>query len=470
MTLCVAAVATAPGISPRAVIRLSGPGAIGIARGLFVPAAHEASGALPAWRWIEGRARWAEGPGGTVPAGLVLFRAPRSYTGEEGAELHVPGSPVVVRGVLASLHAAGARAAGPGEFTRRAFENGRLTLAQAEAVLAVIDAERESDHRRALAELRAGRRAEVARLRDRVCELLARIEGSLDFSEEGIDFFGEGTLAARLGGLAAEAAGLAGTGGAEPSRALPRILLVGKANAGKSTLFNALLDAGAVGTIESPVAGTTRDVVEARAVWDGVEIVLADTPGQLPPCPLTGEGRDVGERDADAAGQAVLQEALARKPFVLFVVDGSRPWEAEDAAVEAATRACPRRIVLAKADLPRASDPPPPPGGEGRGEGEPLAVSARTGRGVPELRSFLAAWAAGEGRFDPAAASAAERAGLEEAAARLAAARAEAERGGALELVALSVREATEAFAPLFGDYPSDDILDRVFSRFCIGK
>lgn len=464
MSRPVAALATAPGASARAVIRVSGDGSVALLEQVFCASDGRALSGLESGRWIEGRARWTAepGPGGSCPAGLVLFRAPRSYTGEEAAEIHLPGNPLVARGVLAALVAAGAVPAGPGEFTRRAFENGKLSLSQAEAVLSIIDAERDDDHRAAARALLSGRRTGIVSLRESAAELLGRLEGSLDFSEEGIDFFSDRTLAGRLIDLEQEAIHLAESpdaGGMAGS--VFRVLLVGKANAGKSTLFNALLGTDSrARTIESPVAGTTRDLVEARSAWGGVEILLVDTPGRL-------EGTGGA---ADAAGQGILEVELARKPFVLLVVDGARSWGPEDAAIEAATRGCPRRIVLAKADLPLRLDSPLPCGGEGQGEGVLFAVSSRTGQGIEELRSALAVWIAAARPRDPLAGSTAARIVLAAVSERLAAARAEAERGGAPELVALSLREAVEAFAPLFGDYPSDDILDRVFSRFCIGK
>ncbi len=479
MSRPVTALATAPGASPRAVIRVSGDGAIALLGNVFAPVGGGALADRASGRWIEGRARWTPdgGPGGACPAGLILFRAPRSYTGEEAAELHLPGNGVVARGVLAAIMAAGAAPAGPGEFTRRAFENGKVSLEEAEAVLAVIDAERDEDHAAAARALLEGRRTGISALRESAAELLARLEGSLDFAGEGIDFFRDLPLAGRLRDLEARAARLAGspdTGGVAVP--VPRVMLVGKANAGKSTLFNALSGAGAgTRTIESDVAGTTRDLVAAEAEWkagtDKIRLLLVDTPGRLPvaPSPLTGEGRDGGGTDADVAGQEILGEALARKPFVLLVLDGSRAWGPEDAAVEAATRACPRKTVMTKADLERRFNFPLPLGGEGRSEG-PLLVSARTGAGIPELREMIAGWITESRSRDPLAGSLAARIALAVAADRLTAAHAEAERGGAPELVALSLREAVEAFSPLFGDYPSDDILDRVFGRFCIGK
>lgn len=458
----IAALATPPGRAARGLIRLSGNGSLAVAARVFHPSGGAPPEAWLSFRWIDGRLRWGERSDDVAPAGLVAMRAPRSYTREDMAEIHAPGNPLILAGALARLLASGARAAGPGEFTRRAYENGRLSLVQAEAVLTAIRAERDDDHRRALALLSAERRARILRLRDGVVDLLALLEGSLDFAEEGIDFFGEEPLADRIAALAREAASLA-TGGESAAEALPdgalRLLLVGKANAGKSTLFNRLVGAaGATAQIVSAVAGTTRDLVEARLPPGFGGAVAVDTPGLL----------EEGRGEADAAGQAILDAALARGPCVLFVADGARPWEPADAALYARCRSLPHRVAVTKSDRPRRLDL------AGRVTPEAaaaaLAVSALTDEGIPALAGALAAWLSEVRRGDPRAGRVAEAQALAAARAALSAARAEVLAGAPPEIAAVALREAAEAFAPLVGGHAPKAILDRLFSRFCIGK
>ncbi len=468
MTDTIAAVATPPGPSPRAILRLSGVEAIVVAARVFTPRSGGPLAAQPSFRWIEGTVRWegAPGPGSLAPAGLILMRAPKSYTREEMAELHVPGNPVLVGALYARILAAGARSAEPGEFTRRAFENGRLDLTQAEAVLGVIDAERGEDHRRALALLGENRRTRATALRESVAGLLALLEGSLDFAEEGIDFFQDESLPEQIRYLRetlSAAAADSQVPRGDVAAGLPRLFLVGKANAGKSTLFNSLVQgSGALPNLESPVAGTTRDMIEAEVSWPlgnrAVAFILVDTPGFL------------GEAAAcvDETGHKLLAAALAGRPFVLFVADGGRPWEKEDGELYERCRGLAHRVVIAKGDLPRRLD--------WVGVVEPeaaaaaLTASARTGAGIPELQKALAEWMVDERRSDPARAQAAEGAIYTAVGEALDRAWEEARQGGAPELVAASLREAVEGFSPLFGPAAPEEMLDRIFGKFCIGK
>lgn len=448
------AAATAPGGAPRAVVRLSGPEAIAVALSLFAPDGQGAEeGDLPAFRWIDGTVRWAEPPAPPAPAGLVLMRAPRSYTREDMAELHVPGSPPIARGILALLAASGARSAGPGELTRRAFENGRLSLSQAAAVLALIESERPEDHRLALAALAGDRRDRLDGLRARVVEALADLEGSLDLAEEGIDFLPPGELAGRIEGFLSECRALEGEGPAAPRDPVRRVLLVGKANAGKSTLFNRLAGAS---QIVSDVPGTTRDLAGARLRLGRGIAELVDTPGRLPG----------PEGEIDRAGRAILERDLSRRPLVVLVLDGSRPWEPEDGALYAACEGLERILAVNKGDLPPRLDL------AGRVAPEDarasVSLSARTGEGVPALQEALA------GRLEAAAGGwtpfAAEGMALASARGALSAALDDARAGAPGELVAVHLRDAAVAFGPLHGGFASREVLDALFSRFCVGK
>ncbi|MDR3077802.1 MAG: 50S ribosome-binding GTPase [Planctomycetota bacterium] len=390
------------------------------------------------------------------PARILLLPAPRSYTREDMAELHLPGSPPLLTAGLAALAAAGAREAAPGEFTFRAFRNGRLSLGQAEAVEAVISAAREDERRAALARLGDENRRRISAWRDLVLDLAARTEAVLDFPEEELD----AGVAPGLAGLAAELE-REGMGVASAPElgapALPRVALAGLVNAGKSALFNALLGENA--SLASPEASTTHDLLRRQAEWEGTRLVLSDLPGYHP----GGDGRQ--RRIGDLG-----LERLEGEDVVCWVIDASRPPEpAWDGLLEKFSG----RIVavLHKSDLPAALS-----GREvekalarrGLSARAILAASAAAGRGLEELRLTLARAAArtsGEGGWS-------RREALELAAARseLRAAAAEFSGAGRLELAAESLRRAGDGFSRAMGEGYAETVLARIFSRFCLGK
>ena len=443
------------GAAPRGIVRLSGPRACEFCDLIF-----RASGApLP-----EG-ANYVAGEGcldlggdwPPVPALAYVMRAPTSYTREDVVEFHTVGAVPIMRALLSRMLAAGARAAGPGEFTRRAYLNGRLDLAQAEAVRRIIQARSEAEHRRSLEQLAGSLSARVASLRGEVVDLCAEIEAALDFSDQDIEPISPADLLERAVGIGEHLAAIRCGPGAGALRAeLPRVLLCGPPNAGKSSLFNALLRAERA--IVSPHPGTTRDLIEATLAVGDLEFQLVD-------CAGIRESADELER----MGSRRSRSAADAADILLLVLDTARPLDAgERRLIEAADL---RRslVVLAKCDLPRAWHEdeirPHLP------DAPVLATSARTGEGIHALGEALRN-AILSGRADRSTAryllEARHEAALARAAEALDRAREAAVAG--FEFVALELREVLAALGEIAGETATDDILDRIFSGFCIGK
>jgi tRNA modification GTPase len=454
----IAAVSTPPGHAPRGVIRVSGPRSAELARAV-------ARGTEPPELARRGfwRGRFDDGRG-EQPLLLLWMPAPHSYTREDVAEFHLPGNPYLLDAALARLFALGAEPARPGEFTRRAFENGRIDLLQAEGVLAMVQAANESERRAAAALLFGGLGERVAGVRDQLEGLRALCEASLDFDETDTLSVPAAEIEA-LGrkALGAVEAALAWEERREPLSALPRISLVGRPNAGKSSLFNAL--AGGPHALVSEHAGTTRDGV--AAIWRiaGVDCRLVDTPG-------IADG-DLDEPDRIAQELARAEHASA--DLLLWVVDAAAPGERLEVA-ERLPKGVPRLIAWNKIDLPEAHSRPAM---EPR---EPsltwVAVSALEGRGLGELADWAAALLglagdgiqrAGEPRLGREL-SLRHRHALESSRRELAAALDLLASGAPLDLAAEALRAATDALDDIAGRTTPEDLLDRIFARFCLGK
>ncbi len=413
--------ATAQGRAAIAVLRLSGPATRAMLRRLCkVPPPREAR--LRTLRAASGEA---------LDRAIVLWLpGPRSYTGEDCAELHLHAGPAVLAAVAAALAQAGARPAEPGEFTRRAFLAGRLDLTEAEAVADLAAAETEAQRRQALRQLEGGLALRLAAWSQRLTEILAHAESLIDFPDEDaaqlLAAIGDGraALAAELRAAIEDAAG-------ERLRDGLTVAVAGPPNAGKSTLFNAL--AGREAAIVAATPGTTRDVIETRVVLGGVPVTLLDTAGL----------RD----SADPVEQEGIARARARAAEADLVLNlhpaGSAPLPI------AARRAL---SVATKTDL-HASD-------------AELAVSAMTGAGLAALRQRLEAEAVALTRAagPPPLTTARHRAALAEAARHL---ETEVELA---ELVAEELRAARAALGRVSGQTGVESVLDAIFSRFCIGK
>jgi len=445
MTDTIYAPATAAGRAAVAVVRLSGPKTKAAVRAVtgVVPKARRAS------------LRTLRGVGGEdIDRALVLvFDGPESYTGEDAAEFHVHGGTAVVAALIETLHAMGLRLAEPGEFTRRAFENGKLDLAQAEGVADLIEAETEAQRRQALEQL-GGRLSDVqARWTDAMLEALAMLEAAVDFPDEEVPQDVAARARPVLERLVAEleiAAADAERG--ERIREGYRIALIGAPNAGKSTLLNAL--AGRDAAIVTATPGTTRDIIEVPMVLAGYKALMADTAGL----------RETGD-EIEAEGVRRARAWAAAADLRLWLVDGSG----------AVAGAVPMELrpgdlcLITKRDLPVG-----PAGAWAAAQAKRLGLSAAeiSNKGPSDL-----AWIRGvleerivealEGAEPPAATRLRHQELLAEAADRLRHAIGQDEQ---IELAAEDVRLAARALDRITGRIDPEQVLGRIFSTFCIGK
>ncbi|HUN67403.1 MAG TPA: tRNA uridine-5-carboxymethylaminomethyl(34) synthesis GTPase MnmE [Burkholderiales bacterium] len=431
----IAAVATPPGRGGIGIVRVSGPKAAQIARAV--------TRRLPAPRAAT-LCSFGDSRGECVDEGIALFfPAPHSYTGEDVLELQGHGGPVVTHSVLGAVLDAGARLAEPGEFTRRAFLNGRLDLAQAEAVADLIDAASREAARSAMRSLRGDFSAAIARLVAGLTELRALTEAMLDFPEEEVDSLHRGDAGARLAQLRAELEEvIAKSKQGSLLRNGIHVVLAGRPNVGKSSLLNRL--AGEERAIVTAVPGTTRDAVREPIQIEGVPIMVVDTAGLR-------ESRDEIER----LGMERTRRELERADVVLVVVEAGKLQAPDEPLPAAGTRI----DVVNKIDLVPGTEP-------GR-RGNAAYVSALTGAGLEELRHALleaAGWSSrGESVFlareRHLRSLAAARVHLESAAAQ-----------AQWEFFAEELRLAQQSLGEITGRVSADDLLGEIFSRFCIGK
>ena len=441
-TIC--ATASAPDGALRGIVRISGPRAVEIVGRVFTPAATSALAGVKSPSTMTGLLKLPRLLG-DVPARLYLWPTERSYTRQPAAELHLSGSPPLLEATLEVLCQGGARLARPGEFTLRAFLAGRLDLTQAEAVLGVIDAASDRQLKTALGQLAGGLATPLASLRERLLELLAHLEAGLDFVDEKIEFIStrelDEQLAAAAEAVTTIAQRMAFRGEA---RDLPRVVLIGEPNAGKSSLFNALVDRSAA--IVSPTAGTTRDFVSCPLVLACGECLLVDTAGV--------EAGGAAEPLRTAA-QSARVDQQAQADATILCLDASRPitaWEQQQIGARPANQV----LVWTKCDVASPAE-----------DLDGVCTSSRTGLGLNELKQRLAStFSATRNEAVVASTAARCRESLESAAAALA--RARSSRGE--EIVALELRTALDAIGQVVGAVYTEDVLDRVFSRFCIGK
>ncbi|NLF34456.1 MAG: tRNA uridine-5-carboxymethylaminomethyl(34) synthesis GTPase MnmE [Clostridiales bacterium] len=456
MSDLIAAVATAPGRAAIGVLRLSGPGAIAAAASVFAPLRGPALALRPDRALVYGTLRDREGH--VIDQALAtVSRAPHSYTGEETAELQCHGAPAVLALGLDALFAAGARQAGPGEFTKRAFLNGKLDLTQAEAVADLIDAETAQAAIHAAGQLTGALSRRVEDIYDGLAMVLAHFHVVLDYPDEDLDPFRTETITAALDGAesALDALLVSYRRGRHLTGGIP-CAIVGRPNAGKSSLLNALL--GYDRAIVTEVPGTTRDTVEERCTLGGTLLRLIDTAGLR-------ESADAVERIGVARSRAALQDAL----LVLLVLDGASPLTEEDEAVMAEAEQAPHCIcVVTKSDLPLSVDPDALRARFPR----TCVVSSVTGAGLDRLEALVAA------QFPPGTD---EGAGLlltnarqAEAAGRalesLRGARTGLADGFPPDAVLTDVEAALAALGGLTGKNLREEVVGRIFSRFCVGK
>ncbi|QDU27512.1 tRNA modification GTPase MnmE [Anatilimnocola aggregata] len=452
----IVAIASATGGSYEGIIRLSGPATEKLLQQTLRSAPtnrKKASATIQCLLLVRG----SDGVERSLPAIVYLWRTSRSYTRQPLAEIYLPGSPPLLDLAISALCAAGARLARPGEFTLRAFLAGRLDLTQAEAVLGVIEARDAAELQTALAQLAGGLSHRLAEVRNQLLDLLAHLEAGLDFVDEDIEFITRADLQTQVAAAATAVRAVAEQlqSRAETSSTAPRVVLLGEPNAGKSSLLNALANEQAA--IVSPMAGTTRDYLARLLVVSGKQFQLIDTAGIE-----TASNADQIGSDA----QDHRQQQQAQADLEVVCIDSTQPVSL--AVTKQLARSTQQRIVvLTKCDLDDGRHPNrfslPSPA---------LRTSATTGAGLNELRTAIVAaldLAPSESLAVPATAIRCS-ASLQAAAASLAAASDLANSGASEEWIAAELRLSLDELGQVVGAIYTDDILDRVFSRFCIGK
>ncbi len=449
----IAAIATGSARTAIGILRISGPEAVQVLSAVFTPMGKTPLARRSPSTLIYGTLR--DQDGAVLDNCLATFsRAPHSYTGEDTAELQCHGSPAVLTAGLEALFAAGARQAKAGEFTRRAFLNGKLDLIQAEAVIDLIDAETVQAAKNAAGQLSGAVSREIQSIYDPLVDLMAHFHAVLDYPDEDIDPF----EAAEIAGSAAEAAGrlerLSAT--YRRGRRLTEGVLtaiIGAPNAGKSSLLNALL--GYERAIVTAIPGTTRDTVEETAVLGGVLLRLIDTAGLRS-----------AEDEVERLGIQRSRDAAQRAELVLTVLDASKPLSEPDReALETGRQAEYHLILLNKSDLPAVLHTEDFPGEQA------LEISAAEGNGLDALEQAVQAlFPAGSTRQGELLTSARQAEAVSRAAASLRGVENSLTIGMPPDAVLTDVESALYALGEVTGRTVSEDITGRIFQRFCVGK
>ncbi|MCZ6729910.1 MAG: tRNA uridine-5-carboxymethylaminomethyl(34) synthesis GTPase MnmE [SAR324 cluster bacterium] len=452
----IAAIATPVGMGGVGIVRLSGSGAVAIVDPVFFPDGGGSLAEAESHRLLHGWIYKDEAPLDEVL--VVAMRAPRSYTTEDVVEIHCHGAPLVLSSVLDLVVAGGARLAEPGEFTMRAFFNGRIDLTQAEAVGDIVRARSEAGLRVSVNQLRGKLYEAITGLKGDLQRVAALLAAGIDFPEEDIVFAHREEIANWLGGVQARLSELVAE--ADRGRIMRDglgVAIVGRPNVGKSSLLNALL--GEARAIVTEIPGTTRDTVEEGAVVGGVLLRLTDTAGI----------RHSDER-VEQEGITRSRHAQQEADLVLLVLDGSEPLSGDDETL--LTTAGPERtlVVVNKRDLMPAALP---------GWAERLAgfshvvLSALTREGMDGLEQSIRSWAFDEQR--PIAehgmiTNLRQKHAAQNALDAVQAATAALDIGTGDELLAIDLQRALAALGDIVGETTADDLLERIFAEFCIGK
>ena len=451
----IAAIATIQAPSAIGIVRLTGPDTRRIPDGVFAPANGRPMSAQTPRKLVFGRA--LDRSGGVIDEALaVLFPGPNSYTGEDCAEIHCHGSPVVLDEVLAAAFARGARQARGGEFTQRAFLSGRMDLIQAESVADLIDAESAGAARNAVGQLQGRMSRSVGGIYDALMDVVSRFYAIVDYPDEEIEPLQQAQIEQTLAESAERLDALLATfsRGRLLKSGVPAVIL-GKPNAGKSSLLNALL--GYDRAIVTDIAGTTRDTVEEKVLVGSVLLRLCDTAGIR-------DAADTVER----LGVERAQQAAQRAELALLVLDGSAPLTREDEEAIAAARRARRMLVLVnKADLPQVLDT----AALRVRFGEVIPLSARSGAGVDALcRAVEELFAGGETPRGELLTNARQAESAQRALDAVRRAEQALRSGLSPDAVLTDAEEALEALAEFSGKRVRDDLVATIFSRFCVGK
>lgn len=455
----IAAIATPPGAGGIGIIRISGAEALTVLRAVFTPYKQRPGGFLPRYLYL-GQVR--DAAGAPLDEALAVFMpSPHSYTGEDVAELQCHGGYVVCREILAAVFAAGAQPAEPGEFTARAFINGKLSLDQAEAVIDIIEAKSAKSLQISERQLKGGLKRKIAAAADELLNMLAELELLIDYPEEHEEAAPANAFAPRLTALLAQTDELLAQ--AEEGRMFREgalVAIIGPANAGKSTLLNTLLEADRA--IVTAIPGTTRDTIEEYYVLDGLPLKLVDTAGIR-------ETEDIVEK----AGIERSRAALADADLVLLLLDAAElPDDFWQGLIrENAER--PLLILLNKAEV----CPPEVLAGQKAAlqkiapRVRVLEISAKEGMGLAALKQEISRLLLADGSAEPLCGLINERQRSALLTARQAISEALAHTAAFdADMLSVDLQTAWQALAEISGEAAADDIIERVFSRFCLGK
>ena len=441
----IGAIATPPGRGALGIVRLSGPDAVRIAR--------ELAGRAEPFAPRHATLARVESVHDRPPDQVVItwYAAPHSYTGDDCVEMTAHGSPVILEGLLAAAIDRGARRAGPGEFTLRAFVNGRIDLTQAEAVADLTAAVTPRQVRAAFEQLEGRLGGEVRAIGERLFDLVARLEASLDFPDEGYHFEPPDRVALAIGQIQNDVRSLLSSSSAGCLlRRGATVVISGRPNTGKSSLFNALLRVERA--IVSSAPGTTRDILIESFDLNGVPVTLVDTAGQR-------ETPDIVE----AEGVRRARAAAERADLELLVIDGSEPLAPEDETLLATANGS-RVVVLSKVDRRPAWEP------DARFD-RAVRLSAATGDGLSELAARIESALGASADIEvPRVTNERHVHALDEASAALSRAADLASAGAPEELVIVELTAARAHVEEVTGTRTQDDVLARIFERFCVGK
>ena len=450
---CIAAISTAQTATAIGILRVSGEGCFALCDKVFRAVNHKTFAAQDPRKTVYGE--MLDNQGRVIDRGLaVRFSGPHSYTGEDSAEFHCHGSPIVLRELLGALFAAGARQAGPGEFTRRAFLNGKLDLTEAEAVIDLIDAETPAAARNAAAQLDGALRRLLEPVQESLLEITSRFYAVVDYPDEDIQDIGPEEIASSL--LTAETALTRLLGTAQRGKILKRGIrtaIVGRPNAGKSSLLNAL--AGYERAIVTDIPGTTRDTVEESVLCGGMQLRLIDTAGI----------RDTDDR-IEAMGVERSKQAVENADLVIFVCDGSQPLTQEDRAI---IELCADRenaiALINKSDLKTVVAPSDLP------FMNVIHVCAATGEGLEQVADVVDTIFAGDTPCDGSVlTNPRQYHAIYTAHDAMLCALQGLRRGLTPDAVLTDVEAAMEAMGEVTGATVREDITARIFERFCVGK
>ena len=455
----IAAVATGAGVSAIGVLRVSGPAAIAAAEAVFRPRDGRPLSAHAPRVLVRGALLGPEGE--TVDDCLaVFFPAPHSYTGEDSAEFHCHGSPIVLRLGLQALFAQGARQAGPGEFTRQAFLNGKLDLTEAEAVMDLIDAESAAAAKNALSQLGGSLRRMAEGVRDGLVDIASRFYAVVDYPDADIEDIHPREIEAALR-TADETLTrlLASFQRGQVLRAGVPAAILGRPNAGKSSLLNALL--GYDRAIVTDIPGTTRDTVEEKCCLGGVLLRLIDTAGLR-------ETEDAVEKLGTERSRRAAEDA----GLVLALIDGSQPVTPEDEAILRLAAGKERwLLLLTKSDLPQKAVLPRLSALPGTAPAAVLSLSAKTGSGIPALETAVAElFPQGEAETGSLLTNPRQADAVGRALDAVRRAEESLSLGLTPDVILTDAEEALSALGELTGATAREEIVSAIFSRFCVGK